>query len=132
MKIVQDAPFSRKFAGSFHSQVGSLGCDWGYYPSRFIMFRLFSELRSASLLGMALLFGPLSAADAQAAGGVAYRNDTSQVVVVQSMVMVNGVARRGKAQMLSPGEVAVDGLLLVGPRRITVYDPKKPNTPLFQ
>jgi len=34
--------------------------------------------------------------------------------------------------MLSPGEVAVDGIILVGARRITVYDPKKPNTPLFQ
>src|SRR5262249_44755081 len=38
----------------------------------------------------------------------------------------------GKAQMLSPGEVAVDAVILAGPRKITVYDPKKPNTPLFQ
>ncbi|MFL5339525.1 MAG: hypothetical protein ACJ8F7_05090 [Gemmataceae bacterium] len=94
------------------------------------MVRTFTNLRSASLLA-ALLVGAC-AAEANAAGFVGYRNDTNQVVVVQSSITVNGVVRRGKAQMLSPGEIAVDNLVVVGPRRITVYDPKKPTSPLFQ
>ena len=46
--------------------------------------------------------------------------------------MPNGVVKRGKPQMLYPGEVAIDGLIGTGMRRITVSDPKKPTaTPLY-
>jgi len=96
------------------------------------MVRCLAYFRSICLPALALGAALLCLGEAKAAGLIAYRNDTNQVVVVQSSVTVNGVVRKGKAQMLSPGEVAVDGIILVGARRITVYDPKKPNTPLFQ
>src|SRR5947209_5630173 len=95
------------------------------------MVRILSDWRCAGLLAVALVVGA-AAGPVRAAGVVGYKNETNQVVVVQSSITINGVVRRGKAQMLSPGEVAVDGLVLAGVRRITIYDPKKPTTPLFQ
>jgi hypothetical protein len=96
------------------------------------MFRLIRNLRIAWLVGVSLTLAGVSATAAEAAGLVGYRNDTTQVIVVQSTVTVNGVIRRSKPQMLYPGEVAVDGLVGQGSRRITITDPKKPRTPLFQ
>jgi hypothetical protein len=100
------------------------------------MFRLFPYLRSVGLLAVTLAVGlavsQVGAGRAAAAGVVGFRNDTNQVIVVQCSVTVNNVVRHGKAQMLAPGEVAVDGLIVAGSRRITVYDPKKPKTPLYQ
>ncbi len=96
------------------------------------MFRFIRTFRIACLVGMSLIVTGVSAAEADAAGLVGYRNDTEQVVVVQSTITVNGATRRSKPQMLYPGEVALDGLAAQGSRRITVTDPKKPNTPLFQ
>ena len=96
------------------------------------MFRILSDPRSTALLGLVFAASLIGIGKATAAGIVGYRNDTTQVVVVQSSITVNGVVRKGKGQMLSPGEVAVDGFVTTGARRITVYDPKKPSTPLFQ
>src|SRR5262245_50110721 len=96
------------------------------------MFRLICNFRIALLIGLTPIAVGISASAAEAGGLVGYRNDTHQVVVVQSTVTVNGVTRRSKPQMLYPGEVALDGLVVQGSRRISVTDPKKPNTPLFQ
>jgi hypothetical protein len=96
------------------------------------MFRDIPHLRSVCLPATALAIALFSARDVNAAGLIAYRNDTNQVVVVQSSVTINGIVRKDKPRMLSPGEVAVDGLVFVGTRKITVYDPKKPKTPLFE
>jgi hypothetical protein len=69
---------------------------------------------------------------------VGYKNDTNYVIVVQTAVVVNNtVTKKGKPQMLYPGEVALDGQSGTGVRRITIYDPKKydpkkPNTPLHE
>lgn len=90
-----------------------------------------SKLRKPlAWLGVAAFL--IAAADAQAAGLVGYRNDTNQPVIVQSAVVVNNSIRRSKPQLLYPGEMAVDGLSATGLRRVTLYDPKKPNTPLHQ
>src|SRR5213079_1642386 len=91
-------------------------------------------LRSAGLLVLALLVCPLWAGAADAAGVVGFRNDTNQVISVQTTLeLPNGVIKRGKPQMLYPGEVAIDGLIGTGLRRITVSDPKKPNaSPLYE
>src|SRR5882762_942574 len=93
----------------------------------------YHTLRSAGLMVLALLVCPLWVSAADAAGVVGFRNDTNQVISVQTTLeMPNGVVKRGKPQMLYPGEVAIDGLIGTGTRRITVSDPKKPNaTPLF-
>jgi hypothetical protein len=96
------------------------------------MFRLIRNFRIALLIGLTPIVAGVSATAAEAGGLVGYRNDTNQTVVVQSTVTVNGVTRRSKPQMLYPGEVALDGLVGQGSRRISVTDPKKPNTPLFQ
>src|SRR5947208_16118251 len=92
------------------------------------MFQLFHTLRSVGAMALALLICPIWANAADAAGVVGFRNDTNQVVSVQTvLVLPNGMTRSGKPQMLYPGEVAIDGLIGTGTRKITVTDPKKPN-----
>lgn len=95
------------------------------------MFRLIRELRIARLIGVVLIAAGASQASAEAAGLVGYRNDTNQTIVVQSVAVVNGVARRSRPQMLYPGEVALDGIAAQGKRKITVTDPKKPSVALY-
>src|SRR5258708_3359512 len=91
------------------------------------MCRFSHTLRSVGPLVLALLVCPLWVSAADAAGVVGFRNDTNQVVSVQTTLeLPNGTTKRGKPQMLYPGEVAIDGLIGTGIRRITVSDPKKP------
>ena len=95
------------------------------------MFRLFSYRLVA--IAVSQVVGLTSTAAVRADGLVGYRNNTDLVIVVQSATVVNNViTKRGKPQMLYPGEVALDGLSSTGIRRITIYDPKKPNTPLHE
>lgn len=98
----------------------------------FPMFHRTLISRTACVFGLALLLAATATSEATAAGIVGYRNDTNQVIVVQTVMTVNTVMRRSKPQTLFPGEVALDGLIGAGTRRITIYDPKKPNAPLFQ
>ena len=80
-----------------------------------------------------LVWGLLgNAGNAFADGIVAYRNDTKQALVVQSAVVVNGSVKTSKPQTLFPGELAVDTLVQGGPRRVVIYDARKPNAILFQ
>lgn len=65
-------------------------------------------------------------------GIVAYRNETKQAIVVQSAVVINGTVKLSKPQTLFPGELAVDSLTRSGPRRIVIYDARKPNNVLLQ
>src|SRR5262245_32097134 len=91
------------------------------------MYRTYYTLRSGGLLVLALLVCPLWADAADAAGVVGFRNDTKQVISVQTTLeLPNGIVKRGKPRRLYPGEVAIDGLIGTGMRRITVSDPKKP------
>lgn len=96
------------------------------------MFRIIRNFRIAWLIGLTLIAAGVSQGTAEAAGLVGYRNDTNQTIVVQSVVVVNGVARRSRPQMLYPGEVALDGIVVQGTRKISVTDAKKPNVVLFQ
>src|SRR5262245_9379294 len=92
------------------------------------MFESNHNLRSKGLLVLALFVCPVWANAADAAGVVGFRNDTSQVISVQTTLeLPNGTVKRGKPQMLYPGEVAIDGLIGIGVRRVTVSDPKKPS-----
>jgi hypothetical protein len=81
---------------------------------------------------VSVLLGLAATGHARADGLVGFRNDTNHVIVVQSTVVVNNVVKKGKPQMLYPGEVALDGQVGTGNRHITIYDPKKPNTPLHE
>jgi hypothetical protein len=81
---------------------------------------------------VSLLLSASVAGVARADGLVAFRNDTNHVIVVQSTIVVNNVVKKGKPQMLYPGEVALDGQPGTGARHITIYDPKKPNTALHE
>src|SRR5437870_13393757 len=95
------------------------------------MVRRTHPLRRVGLLALALLVCPLWASAANAAGVVGFRNDTNQVISVQTVqVLPNGTTKSGKPQILYPGEVSVDGLIGTGPRKITVTDPKKKDTVL--
>src|SRR5439155_19035649 len=110
----------RKFLGGHCSTTDSSGP--GVKPPRFFravpMYRSYHTLRSAGLLVLALLVCPLWAGAADAAGVVGFRNDTNQVISVQTTLeLPNGVVKRGKPQMLYPGEVAIDGLIGSGTRR---------------
>lgn len=96
------------------------------------MFRQNHSRRQICLSALVLLASTLVSHAAEAAGTVGYRNETSQTVIVQSSVTVNGVTRRGRAIALAPGESAIDAVNGIGTRRISVYDPKKLNTPLYQ
>ncbi|SRR6266851_2752605 len=92
------------------------------------MFWISHSPRNLGFLALALLICPIWANAADAAGVVGFRNDTNQVISVQTVLLLpNGMTKRGKPQQLFPGEVAIDGLIGTGTRRITVTDPKKPN-----
>ena len=94
------------------------------------MFRPFHYYRIT--FALSLLLGLAAAGSARADGLVGFRNDTNYVIVVQSSIVVNNVVKKGKPQMLYPGEVALDGQIGTGTRHITIYDPKKPKTPLHE
>jgi len=96
------------------------------------MFSLHNNLRTILLLGLSALGGLIAVDSASAAGLVGYRNDTNQVIVVQSVITSNGTTRMSKQQRLFPGEVALDGLAFTGTRKIVVYDFKKPTVKLFE
>lgn len=75
-----------------------------------------------ALVAVAML---LSAAAAEAAW-IVVQNDTKQVIVVQSAIVVNGQVKRGRPVRLLPGEVLKEfhqppGVVL------EVYDPQVPN-----
>ncbi|MCX7699817.1 MAG: hypothetical protein N2039_02975 [Gemmataceae bacterium] len=94
------------------------------------MIRQFELCRFGFILSVA---GVVAAAPvAFAEGIVAYRNETKQAIVVQSAVVVNGTIKMSKPQTLFPGESAVDSLTRSGPRRIVIYDARKPNNILLQ
>jgi hypothetical protein len=96
------------------------------------MFKPRNNLQAIVLLGLTAVAGLTGAGNAWAAGLVAYRNDTNQVIVVQSTITSNGTTRLSKPQTLYPGEVALDGLAFTGTRKIVVYDAKKPTVKLFE
>jgi hypothetical protein len=85
------------------------------------------RLAAVLLATLALLAG----ADTAHAGWFGLRNDTPAVLVVQESCVCNGVVRRCKPRVLYPGELALDGQ--TGPsRRLAVFDPRRPNQPLYQ
>jgi hypothetical protein len=94
------------------------------------MFPFSHHPRTALLMGLVLM--ALAANQANADGLIGYRNDTNQVIVVQSSIAVGNTVKKSKPQMLYPGEVALDSLTGAGTRHITIHDPKKPNTPLLE
>jgi hypothetical protein len=96
------------------------------------MFGRFQTQNPNTRIGLVILLFVGITAPATAAGVVGYRNDTPGVVSVQSTVAINGAVRRGKPQLLYPGEIALDPLPAPGVRRIVVSDPKRPNQVLFQ
>lgn len=73
----------------------------------------------------------LAASDARAAW-LGYRNDTREVIVVQTAILVNDRPVRGKEHKLFPGEVAWDNIPNAGPRQISIMDPKANNKLMFQ
>jgi hypothetical protein len=79
-----------------------------------------------ALLGLAAL--ALAPAEASAAW-LGFRNDTQFPIVVQGASVVNGNLRRGKPQLLYPGEVFWESIVVPGKKVVEVYDPKQPRRP---
>jgi hypothetical protein len=82
----------------------------------------------SSLLGVAIA---LAGASSVFAGWMGFRNDTKETIVIQESIVVNGQLRPGKPQRLFTGEAVRDTQGGVGQRTINVFDPKKPNQPIF-
>src|SRR5262249_25119254 len=92
------------------------------------MCRSYHNLPTTGLLVVVLLICPLWAGAADAAGVGGFRHDTNHVISIQTTLeLPTETVKRGKPQMLYPGEVAIDGLIGIGTRRVTVSDPKKPS-----
>ena len=56
------------------------------------------------------------------AGWITIRNDTTQELVIQDVVMVNGKAKAGKSIKLLPGESVRENQTKAGSKSILVYD----------
>jgi hypothetical protein len=84
--------------------------------------------RAAGLAVLAILVGVICPAAADA-GWLGLRNDTGAPIVVQGASLVNNVMRRGRPQLLFPGEVTWEAILIPGKKVIEIYDPKLPKHP---
>jgi hypothetical protein len=60
----------------------------------------------------------------QAAGWMAYRNDSKFTIAVVASQVVNNQERRGPAHLMNPKDAASDQVFGIGQKAITVYDPK--------
>src|SRR5690348_10021410 len=61
------------------------------------------------------------------AASLAFRNETDTPIMVQGVMIINRVARRGKLHFLGPGEVSQEPVLVPGVIVVTVIDAKQPN-----
>jgi hypothetical protein len=77
----------------------------------------------ALLALVAVGFWPVAAEAAM----LAFRNETESPVMVQGIMIVNRVARRGKLHFLGPGEVSQEPIRVPGTVLITVIDAKQPS-----
>jgi hypothetical protein len=89
-------------------------------------------VRSSGLacLSLALLVG---APGRVAAGSLGYQNMTNLVVMVQgSSTDAKGNEHKGPPHEINPKETAFDQINAAGPKKITIYDPKKANVIYYQ
>lgn len=70
-------------------------------------------------------------ADIAVAGWMGFRNDTSDAIVVQETITVNGQPKPGRPQRLTAGEAIRDNQCIGGQRHFSIYDPKNPDQPVF-
>jgi hypothetical protein len=94
------------------------------------MKRHFTTFATACLLVLALPAFELLSAQVQAAG-IGFRNELNSPVVVQGGYIVNGQVRWGKPLVIPCGKEAWDVNLMVGVRRIVVFDANNLKVPLF-
>ena len=89
------------------------------------------SLRYFWKIGLLGVLFALAGSNSAFAGWMGFRNDTKDTIVVQETITVNGQSKQGKPQRLFTGE-AVRDTQCVGPqRKISIFDPKTPNTPLY-
>ncbi len=86
------------------------------------------KLVAASIAVLALL----SAGKQATAGGIGFRNETAQPVIVQGSSVVNSMVRRGRPLLIYTNRVAWDNKLAPGHRTITIYDAKRTTQILFR
>jgi hypothetical protein len=83
------------------------------------------------LIGLLGLILALTGADTANAGWMSFRNDTKDTIVIQETVVISGQPRPGRPQRLFTGE-AVRDTQFVGPqRRISIFDSKNTNQPIY-
>ena len=80
------------------------------------------------LLGVLLA---LAGSNSAFAGWMGFRNDTKDTIVVQETIIVNGQLKQNKPQRLFTGEAVRDTQCTGPQRKISIFDPKNPNTPIF-
>jgi hypothetical protein len=88
-------------------------------------------LRTWLLSLTATLLATAGSARAADGGWITFKNNTHQVVVVQEMVVCNGVTKRGKPIRLLPGETLREFQATPAVRKFEVFDGHNPGKPLF-
>jgi hypothetical protein len=90
-----------------------------------------SCLRYFRLIGLAGLVIALTGADTANAGWMSFRNDTKDTIVIQETVIVGGQPRPGRPQRLFTGEAVRDTQFAGPQRRISIFDSKNTNQPIY-
>lgn len=80
-------------------------------------------------LGLVVLAGVLFAPVGAHAAWLGYRNDTHTPVIVQGFSVVNNRVLPGKPQVLYPGEIAWNSMLVPGVKKLVIGNAKAPNQP---
>lgn len=89
------------------------------------------RVRTIFVVGMASVLGMLLTDKRVVAGWMGFRNDTTENLVVQETIVVNGQSKPGRPQRLSSGEAVRDTQCAAGVRKMTIYDARNTNQPLF-
>ncbi|HEY8503949.1 MAG TPA: hypothetical protein VIL46_05165 [Gemmataceae bacterium] len=84
------------------------------------------------VLGLTLLLGLTGAASPARAGWYTLRNDTSDVLLVQEVVKVQGEERRVNPKRLFPGEQAREILLRPAVKHVLIFDAGSMPRPLYE
>jgi hypothetical protein len=92
---------------------------------------MFASFRSRILPPLAALVAVVGLSGSAEAGWVTIKNHTDRVIVVQELVVTNGVVKRGKPIRLLPGETVKEYQTKPGAKKVEVFDAHSPARPLY-
>jgi hypothetical protein len=92
---------------------------------------MFAALRSRVLPPLAAVVAVVGLSGSAEAGWVTIKNNTDRVIVVQELVVTNGVVKRGKPIRLLPGETVKEYQTNPCVKKVEVFDANDPARPLY-